>query len=81
MQQVLMLCNRLGSAVQQVGTCGATGVLCDRCRCACYSHGIVADFQVVATTYVFTKNESDMKIKKRNIKHDTATRVLHCCYC
>ena len=37
--------------------------------------------QVVATTYVFTKNESDMKIKKRNIKHDTATRVLHCCYC
>ena len=37
--------------------------------------------QVVATTDVFTKNESDMKIKKRNIKHDTATRVLHCCYC
>ena len=41
------------------------------------------ELQVVATTYVFTKNASERKKekKKSNVKHGTVTRVLHCCYC
>ena len=39
------------------------------------------ELQVVATTYVFTKNASERKKKKSNVKHGTVTRVSHCCYC